>query len=181
MKNLSCIVFMNIAAILMGQTGYAQSVDWESQVYREPQVRYILLDVHFTNNINFYKEYSTDPDSKQAVKWWEDGVRIANASDFERQRIKTPYGDPMRLVYRGTKRTITGNEVLLTRDMAFQQSPMRVVLADLTLSNQISIYEQKKEDPNVKEALQRWTDGARVINGLLFENAGEWRQPENSL
>ena len=90
-------------------------------------------------------------------------------------------GKMMRIVLRGSDRTITGNEVLLSSDFAIQQATMRLVLADLTLSPARSSFWQqslsssggKATDPNVVEALRRWNAGARVSNAHWFEARGE--------
>jgi hypothetical protein len=99
-----------------------------------------------------------------------------NTDDFERKWVANEHGKDgrvMRIVVRGSDRTITGNEVLLTSDQEFQQPQMREILADLALGRPATYYQVKTDDPNVAEALRRWADGARVLNGHHFAVHGK--------
>jgi len=157
----------------------AQSVDWQSDIYHEPQVRYLLADMQLGGAPDQYRGYTTqekDPDSREAIRLWDAGVRIVNSAAFERKWVANEHGKDgkvLRIVFRGSNRTITGDELLLTSDLLFQQGPMRVVLADLMLGRPAVFYEAQRKDPNVAEALRRWADGARVTNTNLFEARGE--------
>ncbi len=55
---------------------------------------------------------------------------------------------------------------------------MRRVLADLTLGRPLAHYEAKKSDPDVAQALKRWTYGARAVNTNLYvvRRIGEQRR-----
>jgi hypothetical protein len=79
----------------------------------------------------------------------------------------------MRVVLRGSMRTITGNEVLLTTDMAVEQQAVRKTLAELTLGVPVAEIEKRSENASVGEALRRWRAGARVTNAHWFELAGK--------
>lgn len=157
----------------------AQSSDWQQAVWREPQVRYLLADMCLGGGDTLYRKYATaekDPDSVEAIRLWDAGVRVVNAGDFERKWVANPHGKDgkvMRIVHRGSDRTITGNEVLLTSDFSFRQGPMRLVLTDLSLGRPVSFYEGRRADPNVAEALRRWTAGVRVLNDAWFETRGD--------
>jgi hypothetical protein len=127
-----------------------------------------------------YRGYATakekDPDSREAIRLWDAGVRIVNAAAFERKWVPNEHGQDgkvLRIVLRGSNRTIAGTELLLTSDLLLQQGPMRGVLADLTLGRPAVFYEARSKDPNVAEALRRWAYGARVTNTYLFEVRGE--------
>ena len=168
-------------ACMLALKASSQSVDWTTDIYHEPQVRYLLADMQLGGGPDQYRGYATqekDPDSREAIRLWDSGVRIVNATAFERKWVANEHGKEgkvLRIVLRGSNRTITGNELLLTSDLLFQQGPMRVVLADLTLGRPAAFYEAKRKDPNVAEALRRWADGARVINTHLFEARGKGR------
>jgi hypothetical protein len=175
--------FLCLAAIgVLPGTAPAQSADWQRVIYREPQVRYLLADMCMGGNADLYRKYAVeekDPDSREAIRLFDAGVRVVNTNDFERKWVVNPHGKEgrvMRIVFRGTTRTIHGSELLLTSDRQFQQGPMRVVLADLTLGRPVSFYESKRKDPNVAEALRRWADGVRVVNTHLFEARGQGRK-----
>ena len=185
--------FFATATFWMPARGFGQSADWQSVVWREPQARYLLADLCLNGGkTDLYRKYAVeekDPDSREAIRLWDAGVRVVNTNDFERKWVPSQFakdGKMMRIVLRGSDRTITGNEVLLSSDRAIQQAAMRLVLADLTLSPAQSSYWQqsvsasggKASDPSVVEAVRRWKAGARVLNAHWFEAKGagkEWR------
>jgi hypothetical protein len=157
---------------------YGQSADWQSVTWREPQVRYLLADMTLGGNVPMYREYATremDPDSREAIRLWDAAARVVNTHDFERRWVTNHFakdGRAMRVVIRGSNRTITGNEVLLTSDLGWQQAPMRVVLAELSMGRLPSSYEHRTNDASVVEALRRWAAGARALNTNQFEWGG---------
>ena len=164
-----------LSALTFSSSGQAQSRDWQSVVYREPQVRYLLTDMTLSGRTELYEKYAVeemDPDSREAIRLWGAGVRVINTNEFERRWITNgvhttkPY---LRIVLRGSNRTITGDEVLLTSDGHFRQSEMRCILAELSLGQPISSYVSRKDDLAVAEALLRWTVGARVLNTNWFQ------------
>jgi len=146
------------------------------EVYKEPHVRYLIADMTLGGSADYYKQHAHDSIPATALKEWEAGVRLMNTNQFERRRIPTPYGDSMRVVFKGTDMTVTGADLLLTSDLTFEQAPMRLALADLTLGRPLAFYEAKKADPNVAEALKRWGYGARAVNTNLFTLRGEKRE-----
>jgi len=164
-----------ILVLALSPSAFAQSADWQSVVWREPQVRYLLADMTLGGNTKLYRDYATterDPDSREAIRLWDLGARVANTNDFERRWLTNKFGKEgrvMRIVHRGTERTILGTEVLLTSDYSFQQGPMRLVLLDLTLGASPDSYRSKQDNGSVAEALRRWTDGCRVVNTNRFE------------
>ncbi len=169
-----CLVFLASAV-----GAFPQSADWQSVIWREPQVRYLLADMAGSGKTDLYRKYATeerDPDSREAIRLWDAGVRVINMADFERKWVTNQFGKDgrvFRVVQRGTDRTILGNEVVLSNDGTFQQGPMRLVLLDLTLGASPKTYAAKaKEDATVAEGLRRFRDGGRVINPHLFARTG---------
>ena len=118
---------------------FAQSADWQQVIWREPQVRYLLADMTLGGNVAMYRDYATrekDPDSVEAIRLWDAGSRVVNTNEFERRWVTNRFGKDgrvMRIVFRGTTRTITGKEVLLSSDVGWQQAAMRTVLAELSM------------------------------------------------
>ena len=188
---------LRLVAAILGLTAVsitrllAQSADWQNVVWREPQVRYLIADLCLNGGkTDLYRKYAMeekDPDSREAIRLWDAGVRVVNTNEFERKWVPSQFakdGKMMRIVLRGSDRTILGNEVLLSSDFAIQQATMRLVLADITLSSARSVYWQQSlsssggdaTDPNVVEALRRWNAGARVINAHSFEARGEGKK-----
>ena len=83
----------------------------------------------------------------------------------------------MRVVQRGSNRTITGNELVLSNDGTFSQAAMRLVLLDLTLGGPVTAYQKRaKSDPASAEALRRWNEGCRAVNARWFAASGKLDQ-----
>lgn len=169
-----------LASVAIGPRASAQSADWTEVIWREPQVRYLLADMTGSGKTDLYRKDATeekDPDSREAIRLWDAGVRVVNMADFERKWVTNQFGKDgrvFRVVQRGSDRTITGNEVLLTSDGAFQQGPMRLVLLDLTLGTPPKDYAARaKKDAGVAEALRRFSEGCRLNNAHLFDRRGK--------
>ena len=100
----------------------AQSADWQHVIWREPQVRYLLADLSLGGNVALYRKYAAeekDPDSREAIRLWDAGARVVNTNDFERRWVTNQFsqnGRVMRVVLRGSARTISGQEVKLSAD-----------------------------------------------------------------
>src|SRR5262245_34606748 len=126
---------------MIPSTSIAQSADWQDVVWREPQVRYLLADLTLGGNTKLYRDYATterDPDSREAIRLWDAGARVVNTNEFERRWVTNQFGKDgrvMRVVFRGSNRTITGKEVLLTSDLGFQNVAARVALLHFALGN----------------------------------------------
>jgi hypothetical protein len=172
MKHL--LIALGVAALLSGRAG-AQSADWQSVIWREPQVRYLLTDMTLGGNVTLYRDYATrerDPDSVEAIRLWDAGSRVVNTNDFERRWVTNKFGKDgrvMRVVLRGTDRTITGNEVLLSTDWQTDKLIVRAALLDLSLGADPKVYTAKRQhDADWVEALRRWEAGCRVLNTNLF-------------
>ena len=125
-----------IAALVLGlgREAFAQSADWQNVIWREPQVRYLLADMTLGGNTQLYRDYATterDPDSREAIRLWDAGARVVNTNEFERKWVTNQFGKDgrvMRVVFRGTERTILGTEVLLTSDAAHDERRVRFML-----------------------------------------------------
>jgi len=163
------------ASVAFGSRGYAQSADWTEVIWREPQVRYLLADMTGSGKTDLYRNYATeekDPDSREAIRLWDAGVRVINMGEFDRKWVTNQFGKDgrvFRVVQRGSDRTITGNEVLLTSDLGFQDAAMRVALLHFALGKPLSESEGRKHDLNTAEAIRRWKAGGRVLNTNWFE------------
>ena len=163
------------AAGLLPSRGQAQSADWQNVIWREPQVRYLLADITLGGNVKLYRDYATterDPDSREAIRLWDAGARVVNTNEFERKWVTNQFGKDgrvMRAVLRGSNRTITGSEVLLTSDRDFSADTMRLVLLHLNLGELPANYASRQGEPAVAEALRRWSSGCRAVNSNWFE------------
>jgi len=172
---MKAIVLSTCIALLSAARVIAQSADWQQVVWREPQVRYLLADMSLGGNAQLYRDYAAkerDPDSREAIRLWDSGARVVNTNEFERKWVTNQFGKDgrvMRVVQRGSNRTISGNEVLLTSDGAFSEPQVRFALLNLSLG-----FETEKElertsfNAEVREALRRWRAGTRVLNTNWF-------------
>lgn len=178
LRKLTIAFVALFASVAVGPHASAQSADWTEVIWREPQVRYLLADMTGSGKTDLYRKYAIeekDPDSREAIRLWDAGVRVINMADFERKWVTNQFGKDgrvFRVVQRGSDRTITGNEVLLTSDLGFQDSAMRVALLHFTMGKPLSESEGRKHDVNTAEAIRRWKAGGRVLNTNWFEMRG---------
>lgn len=86
------------------------SYQWQSVIWREPQVRYLLADKTPGGNTKLYRNYATaarDPDSREAIRLWEAEVTVVNTNEFERKKV-----DDKTLITRiGSDERISGTPV----------------------------------------------------------------------
>ena len=88
-KLLACALFAAVADF-GSMLAFAQSADWQSVIWREPQVRYLLVDMTLGGNTKLYRDYATterDPDSREAIRLWDAGARVVNTNEFERKWV----------------------------------------------------------------------------------------------
>ncbi len=183
-SNFLASAVIALTSVLLVTRVLGQSADWTEVIWREPQVRYLLADMTGSGKTDLYRKYATeekDPDSREAIRLWDAGVRVVNMADFERKWVTNQFGKDgrvFRVVQRGSDRTITGNEVMLTSDLGFQDSAMRVALLHFTLGKPLSESEGRKHNVNTAEAIRRWKAGGRVLNTNWFEmrSAGSERR-----
>lgn len=173
------IYFATILLVILSGHLFGQSADWQQAIWREPQVRYLLADMTGGGKTELYRKYATeerDPDSREAIRRWDAGVRVVNMADFERRWVAnkiTKTGRAFRVVFRGTSRTISGGEAILSDDGQYSQSALRLALLDLTLGAPTSSITRRTNDPVIAEALRVWNAGGRAINAHLFEARAE--------
>ena len=163
------------AACFMEPSGLAQSADWQSVIWREPQVRYLLADMTLGGNTKLYRDYATkerDPDSREAIRLWDTGARVVNTNEFERHWVTNQFGKDgrvMRVVFRGSNRTITGNEVLLSSDLGGHLGATRNFVGLWSLGQPLPTKQPEIDEPIHREAMRRWNAGARLVNTNWFE------------
>lgn len=182
MKHLFLITVLALGLV---RETRAQSADWQSVVWREPQVRYLLADLTLNGGkTDLYRNYAKeerDPDSIEAIRLWDAGARVVNTNDFERRWVTNKHGKDgrvMRIVLRGTERTILGTEVLLTSDSGFNQGIIRLALAEMSLGRPREYYAKLSDVGDIREALRRLDAGVRLINTNWFTLAGPVSTPE---
>lgn len=140
----------------------------------EARIRYILADAQLGEVIEYYRQYTDDPVIAEAVRRWDNGVRVANIDLFERL-IVVHAG--WKVVYRATLQVINANDIALTSDQApdlvdacsTDEGRIVYIIADIQLGDVEGYYRQHAEEPLVAEALRRWEAGIRVANPENFE------------
>ncbi|MEW6685850.1 MAG: hypothetical protein AB1393_06555, partial [Candidatus Edwardsbacteria bacterium] len=90
--------------------GLLFALSTSAEAYDEARVRYIMADMSLGGPVSYYRGYPNDANAVEAVRRWDDGVRVTNASRFERKIV----GEKgWQIVYKGTNRTIDGMDVRL--------------------------------------------------------------------
>ena len=103
------------ALLLVEWQGRSQSADWQDVIWREPQVRYLLADMTLSGNTKLYRDYATterDPDSREAIRPWDAGVRVVNTNEFERKKVD----GKVLIARKGGNERISGMLVKLSTD-----------------------------------------------------------------
>jgi hypothetical protein len=161
-KNISglgwTIVFKNTDQRISGM-----DVWLSSESFHESSVRYMLIDITLGNVLSYYSS-ATDANSKEAVRRWNNGVRVLQFDSFERKNIS---GLGWTIVFKNTDQRISGMDVWLSSE-SFHESSVRYMLIDITLGNVLSYY-SSATDANSKEAVRRWNNGVRVLQFDSFE------------
>jgi hypothetical protein len=134
-----------------------------AQSFHESSVRYMLIDITLGNVLSYYSS-ATDANSKEAVRRWNNGVRVLQFDSFERKNIS---GLGWTIVFKNTDQRISGMDVWLSSE-SFHESSVRYMLIDITLGNVLSYY-SSATDANSKEAVRRWNNGVRVLQFDSFE------------
>jgi hypothetical protein len=179
------LVLITVLVLGLVRETRAQSADWTEVIWRDPQVRYLLADMTLNGGkTDLYRKYAKeerDPDSIEAIRLWDGGARVVNTNDFERRWVTNKHGKDgrvMRVVLRGTDRTIVGTEVLLTSDPGFNQGIIRLALAEMSMGRPRDYYAKLSDIGDIREALRRWDAGVRLINTNWFTLAGPVSTPE---
>ena len=81
----------------------------QEEVIQENEVYLRILDAQLGGVIDFYRQFD-DPESLEAVRLWDEGVRVVNIEDFERKIVP---GKGWLVVYKGTNDRVRGEEVVL--------------------------------------------------------------------
>jgi hypothetical protein len=125
-----------------------------------------MADISLGGPISYYSGFPNDANAVEALKRWDNGVRVTNSNRFERH---VEDGGP-GITYEGTYDVIDGMDVKLSTDQpAYRETRVRYIMAVLSLGGPISYYRGFPDDANAVEALRRWDNGVRVTNKSYFE------------
>lgn len=78
----------------------------------EARIRYILADITLSGDVAYYRAQTRNIDAVGAILRWDSGVRVVNASQFERRLVE----GNVFITYAGTDQMINGMDVRLTSD-----------------------------------------------------------------
>ncbi|MBI5934024.1 MAG: hypothetical protein HY867_09975 [Chloroflexi bacterium] len=94
----------------------------------EGRIRYIMADIKLGSVLAYYKNAAaTDIVADRAVKRWQQGIRPANISLFERKIVSGYW----QVVYKGTDTSIDPLDVLLTSDNVYLTTFNETFTADI--------------------------------------------------
>lgn len=157
------IVYKGTNTPVNGESVELTVLSEDSVNYDEAKVKYILTDITNGVELDYYKE-QTSLEAFEAVKRWEDGVRVLNKELFERKQIE---GQGWQIVYKGSEEKISGNVVSLSPPNSFDESRIRYIMADIELGVEESFYSGLDEE-EAKEAIRRRKEGMVVSNLTSF-------------
>lgn len=80
----------------------------------EARIRYIMADIQLSGLDSYYRNFPDDPEAAEAVRRWDQGIRVVNIDQFERKIVNETW----QIVYVGTETTINGMDVILTEPNA---------------------------------------------------------------
>lgn len=80
--------------------------------YNEAQVRYVIVDAQLGDVIDYYRQFSEQPNIAEAIRRWDTGIRAVNTDKFERI-VNGNSG--WQVVYAGTTQPINGMDVILSK------------------------------------------------------------------
>ncbi len=100
-------IFLFLPLLLILFTGSRGAVSVKPD---EAVVRYILADIALGGPLSFYRRFD-DPNSVEAVRRWEKGVRVRNSGSFQRINLRGKSG--WTIVYKGTRERIDAMKVHL--------------------------------------------------------------------
>ena len=113
-KLLACALLV-AAVVLLPTSALAQSADWQSVIWREPQVRYLLADMMLGGSRDFYHrtaEAAHEMGCQEAVARFDNGVKVTNLDQFERKKVD----GKVLITRKGTNERISGMLVKLSTD-----------------------------------------------------------------
>lgn len=139
-------------------------VELSTDIPGDAEVRYKMADVALGAPLAFYQADGNNATNKIMFKLLEQGVRVVNLSDFERNKF-SDLG--MLVVKEGTFRQITGQEVILSSDLTDSEAPLRYCMA---LKKFVSDEAAFASFPKSIQALAdfRLEKGENIVNLDLF-------------
>lgn len=99
--------------IAVNAEDFVMASDIGGLMNEEARVRYTLADAQLGNVIDYYRQYLDQPAVAEAVRRWDEGIRVVNINQFERKIVANA---GWKIIYSGTDNTITGLSVILTTD-----------------------------------------------------------------
>ena len=89
------------------------TLDSSTSNFDEARVRYILLDSQLGDVIDYYRSVPNDESVTEALRQWDNGIRVVNTSCFERIIVEN---QGWQVVYSGTSTLVDSADILLSSD-----------------------------------------------------------------
>jgi hypothetical protein len=83
-----------------------------ANAYNEESVRFIMLDITLGDTYYYFSKHINEPDPAEAIKRWDNGIRVTNAGQFERKQVNGEW----RHTYRGTETKVNVTDIRLSTD-----------------------------------------------------------------
>jgi len=141
-------------------------VQLSTDLLGDAEMRYKMVDIGLGAPIGFYQADAKNDSNIQMFSHFENGVKVLNLCDFERNRF-SDLG--MLDVLKGTRKQITGEEVILSSDLAFDEAPVRKIMACIALGDKQETLSTYPQTLWKAIALQRINDGVKIVNISSFE------------
>lgn len=164
-------LLLAIAAAALQQDLHGRSAGWQQVVWREVQVRYLLADLTLVGNPALYRDNAArekDPDSREAIRLWDAGVRVVNTNLFVRESAN----DRFDIVYRGTKIAAGPPHFRLNTDLPYPEANVRYFLGDIALGGSLELYRaaaERRQEMGCLEAFRRTEEGFKITDLDQFE------------
>lgn len=134
--------------------------------YRKAWAGYILSDICLGGSMDYYIGFAKDdPNSSRAVRWYQQGIRPCHLDLMQRKKFGK---DVFRIVHAGTNTVIGKEDIILSGDLIFDESKVRIIMAMMNLSGPSPEFVSKMSNPEVAEAFERLKDSVLVTNCNRF-------------
>jgi hypothetical protein len=128
----------------------------------EARVRYIMTDIQLSGLYDYYLSFPEDPEVLEAIRRWDQGIRVVNIDQFERKMA----GDNWQIVYYGTETIINGMDVILSE--AVGEATITIGIAypsegDLPIPGDIYLYATNLDNGTTFSASWTGDHGGSVV------------------
>lgn len=136
--------------------------------YHENWVRYLMADILLGGDKEYYRQFSEDVNSIEAIRRIDEGISIVNLSKYERKMIP---GKNIRIVKKGTMEATNSSDIELNTDKILNEPDIRSFMLGLALGKTVLKVHDSKSVQLI-EALRRDSVGVKILNLEELRNRG---------